>query len=109
MKGIANERHLLNKVADKIYPYQSDVNIGLLFGYNSPKAIKTRKVMFGKGDSPYAARTLLGWGITGPIIPQRELLEDSKEQSIASCNLSMTQDIDNDILLQYQAHPRRPN
>ena len=109
MTGIANEWHLLNKIADKIYPYQSDVNIGLLIGYISPKAIKTREVMFGKGDSPYAVRTLLGWGITGPIIPQRELLEDSKEQSMASCNLSMTQDIDNDILLQYQPHPRRPN
>lgn len=48
---IANEWHYLNKIADKIYPYQNDVNIGPLIDCNSLRAIKPREVIVGKGTN----------------------------------------------------------
>ena len=42
-------------------------DIGLLIGCNCPKAITSTEVIWGKGEEPYAVRTLLGWSIMGPV------------------------------------------
>ena len=42
-------------------------DIGLLIGCNCPKAITSTEVIRGKGEEPYAVRTLLGWSIMGPV------------------------------------------
>jgi len=53
----------LDRIKDKIMPYEEGLEIGLLIGCNCPKAIKPKEVILGKGEDPYAIRTLLGWGI----------------------------------------------
>ena len=57
----------LSGIASKLYPYQEDVEVGLLIGSNCPSAIKPKEVIPGRSTDPYAIRTLLGWGIIGPI------------------------------------------
>jgi len=62
-KETANEWQHLQKIADKLFPYQSSMDVGLLLGGNCPRGIKPREVILGKGEGPYAVRTLLGCGI----------------------------------------------
>ena len=57
----------LKRIQGKIPPYDEDVDIGLLIGCNCPKAIAPTEVIRGKGEEPYAVRTLLGWSIVGPV------------------------------------------
>lgn len=57
----------LSHLANKIYPYQNDLQVGLLIGSNCPNAIKPKQVIPGRSSDPYAIRTLLGWGIIGPV------------------------------------------
>lgn len=84
----------LKKIEDKIMPYQEEVEVGLLIGCNCPKAIKPKEVIVGRGDDPYAVRTLLGWGIIGPV----SLLEceesDREEQVASSCNRIIACEVD---------------
>lgn len=53
--------------------------IGLLIGYNCPKALTPREVVSDKGGGPFAQRTDLGWGIMGVI---GEKLDVNVEDSI---------------------------
>ena len=57
----------LNHLANKIYPYQEDLPVGLLISSNCPNAIKPKQVIPGRSSNPYAIHTLLGWGIIGPV------------------------------------------
>ena len=57
----------LSHLASKIYPYQENLQVGLLIGSNCPNAIKPKQVIPGRSSDPYAIRTLLGWGIIGPV------------------------------------------
>ena len=57
----------LSGIASKLYPYQVDIEVGLLIGSNCPSANKPKEVIPGRSSDPYAIRTLLGWGIIGPI------------------------------------------
>ena len=57
----------LSGIASKLYLYQVDVEVGLLIGSNCPSAIKPEEVIPWRSSDPYAIRTLLGWGIIGPI------------------------------------------
>ena len=57
----------LSGIASKLYPYQVDVEVGLLIGSNCPSAIKPEEVIPWRSSDPYAIRTLLGWGIKGSI------------------------------------------
>ena len=57
----------LSGIASKLYPYQVDVEVGLLIGSNCPSAIKPEELIPWRRSDPYAIRTLLGWGIIGPI------------------------------------------
>ena len=94
---VASEWPHLVKIADKIHPYQTDIDVGILIGCNCPRAIKPREVILGKGDDPYAVRTLLGWGIIGPVVPQEDVGGDGEEEAeAATCNRIMTHEICND-------------
>ena len=57
----------LSHLVNKIYPYQENLQVGLLIGSNCPSAIKPKQVIPGRSSDPYAIRTLLGWGIIGPV------------------------------------------
>ena len=76
----------LKKIKDKIPKLDDSIEIGLLIGCNCPKAIKPKEVITGKGEDPYAIRTLLGWCIVGPVTSTQ-----SPESSIvSSCNAILT-------------------
>ena len=54
----------LDQVHDKLTPLQ-DIEVGILIGYNCPRALVPREVIPPVEDGPYAQRTDLGWGIIG--------------------------------------------
>ena len=76
---VASKWPHLNKIVEKLHPYQSNTDMALLIGCNCPHAIKPREVILGKGDDPYAIRTLLGWGIVGPVTPHQESQEEDED------------------------------
>ena len=76
----------LQKIKDKLLPYQKDIEVGLLIGCNCPRALKPKEVILGKGEEPYAVRTILGWGIIGPV---GFVNEDNLQ---ASCNRIVAQE-----------------
>ena len=45
----------------------ADIKLGLLIGLNCPSALRPREIVFGEESDPYAARSLLGWYINGPL------------------------------------------
>ena len=95
---VANEWPHLRKIANKIHPYQNDVEVGILIGCNCPRAIKPREVILGKGDDPHAVRTLLGWCNIGPVTPHQNVQGDGEEEpDIATCNRIMSHEIGSDI------------
>ena len=93
----------LTKIKDKIMPYQEDLEIGLLIGCNCPKAIKPKEVILGKGEDPYALRTLLGWGIVGPVGSAKHQGRDEVECTTSMCNRILTREIGG------QSHPQSKN
>ena len=84
--------HLMN-VANKLHPYQSGTDVGILIGCNCPRAIKPREVVLGKGDDLYAVKTLLGWGIIGPITPHQERQEGEEDLEPTMCHRIMSCEI----------------
>ena len=90
---VAKELPHLTKIADKLHPYQSGTDVGILIGCNCPRAIKPRKVVLGKGDDPYAVKTLLGWGIIGPITSQQERQEDEEDAEPTMCHRIVSWDL----------------
>ena len=88
---IADKWPHLRRISDSILPYQEDLEIDLLIGCNCPKAIKPKEVILGKGDDPYALRSILGWGIIGPVgIPAT----DSRDKDgISTCNRILAREI----------------
>jgi hypothetical protein len=72
----------LKEVADKLYPYREDMEIGLLIGLNFPRLLKPRDVVAGQDDDPYAVRTDLGWGVIGclTVMKDRENDRDNSEK-----------------------------
>ncbi len=56
----------LQQINDKLMPI-SDCEIGLLIGYNCPRALMPRQVIPSQNGGPYAQQTDLGWGIIGVI------------------------------------------
>ena len=82
----------LQRIQDKIPPYQERLEVGLLIGCNCPRALKPREVITGRADDPYAIRTLLGWGIIGPMTPVRDTLDEFEENE-STCNKIITQEV----------------
>ncbi|XP_032363653.1 uncharacterized protein LOC116677092 [Etheostoma spectabile] len=58
----------LTTISDKIPPLLC-CDIGLLIGYNCPRALTPRQVLAGKDNEPYAILTDLGWSIVGCSTP----------------------------------------
>ena len=75
-------------------PYQESLEIGLLIGCNCPKAIKPKEVILGKGEAAYALRSLLGWGIIGPVNPLEYIRYDCAEHLVSSCNRILAYKVD---------------
>ena len=63
---ISNMAHL-KEVSAEISPFMADVDVGLLIGLNCPSALRPRQIVYGEESDPYAARSLLGWYINGPV------------------------------------------
>lgn len=84
----------LQKIKDKIMPYQESLEIGLLIGCNCLKAIKPKEVILGKGEDPYAVRTLLGWRIIGPVSLLEDIRYDCGEHLGSSCNRIFAYEVD---------------
>lgn len=85
----------LQKIKNSIMPYRSDLEIGLLIGCNCPRAIKPKEVILGKGEDPYAVRTILGWGIIGPVDRSEEKRDVSEEEVAASCHRIVACEVNN--------------
>ena len=49
---VANEWPHLTKIADKIHPYQNDVDVGILIGCNCPRRSSQEKSFWGKEMTP---------------------------------------------------------
>ena len=94
------------KIAHKLYPYQSGTDVGLLIGCNFPRAIKPTEIILGKGDDPYAVRTLLGWGIIGPIIPQQDRQADEEDMEPETCHRIMSLEISTNIMTSLSFIPK---
>lgn len=56
----------LEPIAEYLEPLRS-CEIGLLIGYNCPKALVPREVIAPSDDGPYGQRTDLGWSIVGVV------------------------------------------
>lgn len=66
--------------------HRDDLEISILIGYNCPRAVKPKEVILGKGEDLYAVRTLLGWGIIGPVGPSEGIPNRLNEEVASSCN-----------------------
>ena len=80
----------LERIADKLMPYNRDLEVGLLIGVNCIQAIKPVEVIPGSTFDPYGSRTALGWGIIGKI--QRSM-EPTEDHEGASYNNTVTQEV----------------
>ncbi|KAL1263752.1 hypothetical protein QQF64_006491 [Cirrhinus molitorella] len=58
----------LTSIADKVPPLLT-CDIGLLIGYNCPRALTPRQVLTGKDNEPYAICTDRGWSVVGSAVP----------------------------------------
>ena len=58
----------LSPIIDEVPPLLN-CDVGLLIGYNCPRALAPRQVILGKNEEPYAVRTDLGWSIVGSEAP----------------------------------------
>lgn len=83
----------LRHLANKIYPYQEDLQVGLLIGSNCPNVIRPKQVIPGRSGDPYAIPTLLGWGIIGPVTGST-----NKEDSDVSCHSVAVKEIGSEEL-----------
>ena len=55
----------LQKISQELNPYEPEVGVELLIGFNCSAALLPRQVIAAGDDDPFAVRTDLGWGITG--------------------------------------------
>ncbi|KAJ8038832.1 hypothetical protein HOLleu_16372 [Holothuria leucospilota] len=65
----------LQSIAHELMP-ASQCDVGLLIGYNCPRALTPRKVISHSHDGPYAQKTDLGWGIVGVVNAEEVQLSD---------------------------------
>ena len=56
----------LKPIVNKLMPLGS-CKLGLLIGYNCPRALAPKDVILPNGNEPYAQRTYLGWSIVGIV------------------------------------------
>ncbi len=61
---IARQYPHLARIADELLS-PGDIRVGLLIGYNCPKALAPKEVILPESDGPLGQRTELCWGIVG--------------------------------------------
>lgn len=83
----------LQRIKNNIMPYRDDLEISILIGCNCPRAVKPKEVILGKGEDPYAVRTLLGWGIIGPVGPSEGIPNRLVEEVASSCNRILAREV----------------
>jgi hypothetical protein len=76
---VAQQWPYLKPMIHHLMPKQN-CEIGLLIGYNCPRALMPVEVIPSVGNGPYAQRTDLGWGVVGPISRN-----DGKYDSDSTC------------------------
>lgn len=95
----------LERIKQEIPPMETDVEVGILIGCNSPKALKLQEVILGNNGDPYAVRTLLGWGIIGPVSPGENLIVGEDDSStchrVVTCEIGSTR-LDNRFVVDAQ-------
>ncbi|KAJ8017937.1 hypothetical protein HOLleu_44344 [Holothuria leucospilota] len=64
---MASQWSHLQHIASELLPLQ-DCEIGLLIGYNCPKALLPREVIPPIDDGPFGQKTDIGWGYVAPIL-----------------------------------------
>ncbi|KAJ8022438.1 hypothetical protein HOLleu_37335 [Holothuria leucospilota] len=82
----ANRKHTPTPEAANMWPHlQSiahefspilDCTVGLLIGFNCPKALAPERVVLPTFNGPFAQRTVLGWGIVGVDDSQCDYYDD---------------------------------
>lgn len=60
-----------SQIIDEVPPLLN-CEVGLLIGYNCPRALAPRQTILGRDDEPYAVQTDLGWSIVGSSEPHLE-------------------------------------
>ena len=80
----------LEKIADEIPPYEDHLSIGLLIGNDCVRALKSRSIVPGRSNDPYAIRTTLGWGVVGA---RNQEDHDSEIETTAGCHRIATREI----------------
>ncbi|KAK6177791.1 hypothetical protein SNE40_015824 [Patella caerulea] len=73
------------EVADKLMPYNSNVEISILIGNNCTRIVRPRAIVTGKEDEPYGQRSILGWGVIGRVCKSKPESENNKEINVI-CN-----------------------
>ncbi|XP_070195581.1 uncharacterized protein [Littorina saxatilis] len=61
----------LSRLKDRLAPRQ-DCPVGILIGYNCPRALAPLNCVVGEGNQPYAVETELGWSIVGGTTANKE-------------------------------------
>ena len=93
----ADREHIpTRETADK-WPHLQDIardmsalqgcEVGLLIGYNCPKALVPRQVVTGTDAEPYAVRTDLGWSVIGAANTQEGDVDSSQCGRVATREL----------------------
>ena len=65
----------------------------MLIGCNCPKTIKPKEVIRGNGSDPYGLRTILGWGIIGPVGQPQGVSSPDRESYVSFCNRIVTHEV----------------
>ena len=64
--------HHLQDIADEIPPFDSKVQVHLLFGRDAPEIIKVKEVRNGPKGTPWAHRLTVGWTVCGEMCVKRD-------------------------------------
>nr|XP_039271502.1 uncharacterized protein LOC120345955 isoform X3 [Styela clava] len=85
---VAKQWKHLEKIADKLMPYDSKLKVSILIGSNIPSAVRPRDIIHGRENDPYGQKSILGWGIIGNVCKNGK----RDDKSSISHRVEVTQD-----------------
>ncbi|XP_077975823.1 uncharacterized protein LOC144431922 [Styela clava] len=85
---VAKQWKHLEKIADKLMPYDSKLKVSILIGSNIPSAVRPRDIIHGRENDPYGQKSILGWGIIGNVCKNGK----HDDKSSISHRVEVTQD-----------------